>query len=153
MPYLIDGHNLVPKMGLRLDAPDDEMQLLALIQDFMRLKRRDAHLYFDGAPAGHAGSKRYGAVQVHFVPAESTADAAIKLHIRRLGAAARNWTVVTSDRAIQVEARSAHARVMSSEEFASELRNTGESPAGRASQRPPSESEVEEWLRLFGGKK
>ena len=24
MPYLIDGHNLIPKLGLRLDSPDDE---------------------------------------------------------------------------------------------------------------------------------
>ena len=28
MPYLIDGHNLIPKLGLRLDELDDEIELI-----------------------------------------------------------------------------------------------------------------------------
>ena len=31
MPYLIDGHNLIPKMGLKLADLDDEMQLIELL--------------------------------------------------------------------------------------------------------------------------
>ena len=38
MPYLIDGHNLIPKLGLRLDLPDDEMQLIGILQEFCRLQ-------------------------------------------------------------------------------------------------------------------
>ncbi len=52
MPYLIDGHNLIPKLGLRLDSPDDEMELAAILQEFARLNRREVEVYFDGAPAG-----------------------------------------------------------------------------------------------------
>lgn len=40
MPYLIDGHNLIPKIGLRLSEPDDELELIRLLQDFARLRRQ-----------------------------------------------------------------------------------------------------------------
>ena len=36
MPYLIDGHNLIPKLGLRLESLDDEMELIAILQEFCR---------------------------------------------------------------------------------------------------------------------
>ena len=39
MPYLIDGHNLIPKLGLRLDSLDDEEQLIPRLQEFCRLRR------------------------------------------------------------------------------------------------------------------
>lgn len=54
MPYLIDGHNLIPKLGLRLDSPDDELELTAILQEFSRLSRHAAEVYFDGAPTGQA---------------------------------------------------------------------------------------------------
>jgi hypothetical protein len=31
---LIDGHNLIPKLGLRSDSSDDEMELAAILQEF-----------------------------------------------------------------------------------------------------------------------
>ena len=49
MAYMIDGHNLIPKLGLRLDSLDDEEQLLALLQEFCRLRRAQVEVYFDGA--------------------------------------------------------------------------------------------------------
>ncbi len=149
MPYLIDGHNLVPKAGLRLDSLDDEMQLIGLIQEFARLSRHEAQIYFDGAPAGSAGTRRYGSVTAHFVRVGSSADAAIKGQISRLGRSARNWTVVTSDRSVQAAARAAHAGVISSEDFARQLRRVRESanrPAGEPELTP---DEIREWLKLF----
>ena len=68
MPYLIDGHNLIPKLGLRLDSPDDEMELVAILQEFCRLERRQVEVYFDGAPTPHAGTRKLGTVTAHFVP-------------------------------------------------------------------------------------
>jgi uncharacterized protein len=152
MPYLIDGHNLIPKIGLRLDSPDDEMQLIVIIREFARLSRHEVQVYFDGAPAGQARSKRFGAVTAHFVSLGSSADAAIKAHIRRLGRAARNWTVITSDRVIQAEARAAHASVIPSDEFAwqlNRLRHAAEQPAGEPE---ISAEEITEWLKLFDDK-
>src|SRR5512135_628624 len=122
MPYLIDGHNLIPKSGIRLDSVDDEMELVNALQEFARLERRDVEVYFDGAPPGSAGSRRFGRVNAHFVRLGSTADSAIRTHLKRLGGAARNWIVVSSDHEVQGAARAAHARSLPSEKFASLLR-------------------------------
>ncbi len=153
MPYLVDGHNLIPKLGLRLDSPDDEMQLAAILQEFARLARRDVHVYFDGAPAGQAQIQRLGRVTAHFVRLGRTADDAIKAHLASLGQAARNWTVVTSDRTVQNEARALHATVLSSEQFVVQTRHMREHAQNREGDRPLTPEEVAEWLRLFGGKK
>ncbi|HSQ39873.1 MAG TPA: hypothetical protein VLM78_06910, partial [Anaerolineales bacterium] len=78
MPYLIDGHNLIPKLGLRLDSMDDEMELTAILQEFCRLERKQVEVYFDGAPTPHAGTRKLGTVTAHFVPLGTTADDAIR---------------------------------------------------------------------------
>ena len=46
MPYLIDGHNLIPRLGLRLDSMDDEMELIAILQEFYRTERRQVEVFF-----------------------------------------------------------------------------------------------------------
>ncbi len=149
MPYLIDGHNLIPKLDLRLDSPDDEMQLMGIIQEFARLSRREVEVYFDGAPAGQVRTKRFGTATAHFVRLGSTADAAIKAHIKRLGRAARNWTVVTSDRDIQATAREAHASVISSDEFAAQLKRLRSSEGRSKGEEELTADELADWLRLF----
>ena len=102
MPYLIDGHNLIPKLGLRLTDFDDE---------------------------------------------------AIRLRLIKLGRAAKNWTVVSSDHRVQNEARAAGARVISSDEFARTVIETlREGPPPSSRDKSMSERELEEWLRLFDKK-
>ena len=97
MPYLIDGHNLIPKLaGFSLSAMDDEMQLISLLQTFSRVRRQPVEVYFDRAPAGHAGVRRFGTITAHFVPSSRTADDAIRERLARLGADARNWRVVSA---------------------------------------------------------
>ena len=78
MPYLIDGHNLIPKIGLRLDSVDDEMDLIAVLQEFARLKRQQVEVYFDGAPTPQAGTRSLGTVRAHFIRLGQTADNAIR---------------------------------------------------------------------------
>lgn len=150
MPFLIDGHNLIPKLGLSLRSVDDEMQLVARLQDFCRAERKQVEVYFDGAPAGQTGTRRLGLVTAHFVRLGSTADAAIRARLKSLGRAARNWTVVTSDRAVQADARAVGAAVVSSDEFARQV-NASTRAAGKRSapETGMSDAEVEEWLRLF----
>lgn len=152
MPYLIDGHNLIPKLGLRLDAPDDELELVAILQEFARLKRREIEVYFDGAPAGAAGTRKLGAVRAHFIRLGQTADSALRARLRALGKAAKNWTVVSSDHEIQNTARAAQAEVLSSEEFAKQIRLARASAPKPAQDRKLSVGEVEEWLALFHGR-
>ena len=155
MPYLIDGHNLIPKIpGLHLGVIDDEMRLVELVQDFCRDNRKDAEIYFDNAPPGFSGKHKAGRVTSHFVRQGQTADNAIAQRLIKLGNSARNWTVVSSDRAVQASAREIRAQVMSSESFVSLLTRppkTTRNPA--AADETPTDSEVEEWLAIFSAKK
>ncbi len=154
MPYLVDGHNLIPKSGLRLEDVDDEVELIALLEEFARQERTGIDVYFDGAPPGSARSRRFGRVTAHFVRTGLTADAAITAHLKRLGSASRNWIVVSSDHQVQEVARRAHARSLRSEEFAKRLhRSERQSKTGTdeeaRSEGHVSRSEVDEWLKLF----
>jgi predicted RNA-binding protein with PIN domain len=146
---MIDGHNLIPKLGLRLDSPDDEMELVVILQEFARLNRREVEVYFDGAPAGHAGTRSLGTVRAHFIPLGQTADAAMRSRLRKMGKTAKNWTVVSSDREIQNTARAVHAEIISSEAFVKLLREARSSAPKASAEKPLSEREVEEWLALF----
>ena len=154
MPYMIDGHNLIPKIpGLSLRDMDDEMQLVELLQEFCRREHKQVIVYFDKAPPGGGRARVFGQVTARFVPEGRTADEAIGAHLRRLGNAARNWTVVSSDRQVQVSARAVRAGVMLSSDFArllGQAQEGGSSDSGEASDVTLSEGEVDEWLQLFG---
>ena len=153
MPYLVDGHNLIPKLGLRLDAVDDEQELIVILREFCRLESKQVEVFFDGAPPLQAGTRKLGAVTAHFVRLGTTADDAIRSRLQRLGKSARNWTVVSSDRQVQAEGRAVHAQVLSSESFADRLKQARESAPKPADERKLSGQEVEEWLRIFGKRK
>jgi len=152
MPYLIDGHNLIPKLGLRLDSPDDEMELAAVLQEFARLNRRTVEVYFDGAPAGHAGTRNLGTVKAHFVRLGQTADAAIRARLQKMGKSAKNWVVVSSDREVQSAARAAQADPVTSDEFVKLLKQVREPAPKPGGDKVLSKNEVEEWMRLFTGR-
>ena len=149
MPYLIDGHNLIPKMGLRLDSMDDEMELIAILQEYCRIERKQVEVYFDGAPTQQAGTRKYGSVTAHFVPLKSTADNAIRNRLKTMGKSARNWSVVSSDHRVQLEAREARAEIISSDVFASTLKQARNSAPKPTDNRKLSSQEVDDWLKLF----
>lgn len=157
MNYLIDGHNLIPHIpDLSLEAIDDEKDLIHLLQEFCRVRpRTHIHVYFDNAPAGAPPERRYGPVTAHFVPSRTTADNAIAVHIQRLGRAARNWTVVSSDRQVQAAARAQGASVKTSSAFSAELKRALRTHATKKDKRdlPLSTEEVDEWLQIFRGKR
>jgi predicted RNA-binding protein with PIN domain len=156
MQYLVDGHNLIPKAGLRLDAPDDEMDLVTILQEFSRGARAEVEVYFDGAPPGQAGTIRLGTVVAHFVVLGTTADSAINARLQQLGRAAKNWTVVSSDKEIQRAARNARAKIVSAEGFArqlatSALRGHRPGPPTSWSDEPAlTDEEIQRWLEEFG---
>jgi uncharacterized protein len=156
MLYLIDGHNLIPKIrGMSLRAIDDEEQLIELLQAFQRVMRTKVEVFFDNAPAGQARTKRYGNVTAHFVRQGQPADEAILQRLHRLGNDARNWCVVSSDRHVQTQAHALQAQVLSSDDFSLRLEETlREAPPGPAgSQGKLGEAEVEEWLKIFKSRK
>jgi len=151
---MIDGHNLIPKIpGLNLAVADDEMQLVELLQEFCRLRRKQAEIYFDNAPPGQPRVRTYGLVTARFIRTGQTADAAIRAHLTRLGAEARNWTVVSSDQAVQSAARAAQAQYLSSEAFAGLLKQALDDSArdeGEKADIQLDNDELDEWIRLFG---
>ena len=151
MPYLIDGHNLIPKIPwLRLTMIDDEDKLIQLLQDFTQSHKKTIEVFFDKAPAGHAGKHSFGRVTARFVREGSTADSAIAARLRTMKNA-RDWIVVSSDHQVQSYARIAGATVMSSDEFARMLLNSPAASQDKAKPEPGnmSSEELQSWLDLF----
>jgi uncharacterized protein len=150
---IIDGHNLIPKIpGLSLSMMDDEIKLIHLLQDYARIKRQSLDVYFDQAPPGFAGIRRFGMVSAHFVRQGRTADDEIVAHLARMKKAARNVTVVTSDRRIRAEAQAMRVEVLSSEDFAGRLIAALAADSGGGGQETKNDggADLDEWLHLFG---
>jgi predicted RNA-binding protein with PIN domain len=154
MPYIIDGHNLIPKVpGLSLGDIDDEVRLIKVLQDFCRQARKKAEVYFDQAPPGSVRTQKHGWVTAHFVRRGRTADAAIQARLRGIGRAGRNWTVVTSDNEVAASAREVRARVISAEVFALNLfssSSNGDTSLETDPEATLDAEAVDEWLRIFG---
>ena len=157
MPYLIDGHNLIPKLpGLSLKSLDDEIQLIQRLQEYCRQSGKKAEIYFDNAAPGQAGTRVFGRVKAHFVSAGRTADDAIIARLRSMRREAKNWQVVSSDRQVTAAARSFHAQVISSEAFAHTMHLVApEEIADPGVQTDPTlcPEEVDDWLGLFSNRK
>ncbi len=150
MPYLIDGHNLIPKVGLRLDSPEDELELVAILQDFARIRRQQVEVYFDGAPIGQAGSRKMGTIKAHFVRQGQTADSAIRARLINMARDSKNWVVVSSDREVQSAARAHRAQFVSAEEFVRMLKDARNSiPKPNVEDKQLSATEIDEWLEVF----
>jgi len=150
MNYIIDGHNLIPALGLQLDSLDDEQLLVSRLQEFARLHRAHVEVYFDGALPEHARTLQAGTVKVHFIRRGSTADAAIEKRLEKLERTSRNWAVVSSDRRVQVAARAAHAAVLASDEFTRLMITARVKGAERLrDEAQPDPKDTEEWLRIF----
>ena len=154
MPYIIDGHNLIPKIpGISLQDIDDEDKLVKLLQDFARVSQTSIEVYFDKAPPGFAATKQFGRVKAIFVSDKTIADERIIKRIRLMGKSAKNWTVVTSDRMIMTNVKAVHAQLLSSEDFARKLARGFEKGTGNPSEGPDlSEAEIAEWLEEFSKK-
>jgi predicted RNA-binding protein with PIN domain len=148
MPYIVDGHNLIGKLpGIRLADPDDERRLAEQLQAYAQQTHRALTVYFDKGQFG-GQDIRAGRVTLKFVSGR-TADQAIADHLRRLRGDARNWTVVSSDREVQAEARAAGAKVVSSESFAAMLCEKGDTEIAQREAPSLSEDEIAEWEAIF----
>ncbi len=153
MPYLIDGHNLIPNVkGLSLGDPDDEMELIRRLQAFSKRYRTRIEVYFDRASPGQTRSQRFGIVSAFFVSQGKTADRAIRDRLTSLRGAAKNWTVVSSDQEVIRRAKSCQARALSSQNFAARLdmREKRKEDTSDEKWNPSlSSAEVEYWMERF----
>lgn len=159
MPFLIDGHNLIAQMpGMRLSDADDEAQLVLFLRKYAAQRRgRTIVVVFDHGVYGHPQHLDGYGVTCIFARSPQDADAHL---IRRINAITRSreWTVVTGDRQIAQAASARGVKVVDSRTFAQTLLRSANPPRRqkRADVEKPEQaerSEVEEWLRLFGGEK
>lgn len=150
MPFLIDGHNLIPHVrGLSLAQLDDELALLELLDGYFKSERKKAIVFFDKAAPGADQDLQRGFVSAHFTRQPLNADKAIRIAVRGLGRAAANYTVVTSDLEVSDNARRLGAKVLSSAEFAQMLAS---SEKRKKSVKHEPANDVDYWLKVFGGK-
>lgn len=147
MPFLIDGHNLIPHVsGLSLQQLDDELALIERLDSYFKQQRKQAVVYFDRAQPGGSVDLRRAFLKVHFVRLPAIADDAILQHLKRLGGEAKNWVVVSSDLAVRKGAEKNGARVIPSPEFAAlltESRTDNPDPT-------PENNDIDDWLKIFG---
>ncbi len=149
MPYLIDGHNLIPLLGLRLSDADDEAKLALMLRRHFARTGRTGTVYFDrSAPGGTAGESSRHLI-VRFVAPPRTADDAIRAHLNRLRREAPNWVVVSNDLAIRRAAELAGARWLSALAFAAEMRSVLSAGAAEKPDALISAEDLAEYERLF----
>lgn len=158
MHWLIDGHNLIGQMpGLRLDDPHDEAKLIEHLSRYRAATGHAVTVVFDAGGGYRPGkTQKQRGITVQFAPPGKTADQIIIRRVRRVKNP-QALMVVTSDRAVQTAAQHAQVRVVSSGEFARQLRGRGASSGDipDAGSRPDvqlSADEVDEWLDLFNQK-
>ncbi|HOE70798.1 MAG TPA: NYN domain-containing protein [Brevefilum sp.] len=151
MEIIIDGHNLIPHIpGIDLSDADDELRLISTLQEYCRVRRAKAVVFFDGAPIGQARVQQFGRVTAHFVRVGMSADAAIMDYLQKLGKQAKNVAVVSSDRQIVRAARAVQAKVITSADFAAEWANLAQDePGPDPRDQPLSAQEVDYWEKIF----
>lgn len=148
MPYLIDGHNLIPNIrGLNLAQLDDELALLDILEVYFRRIRKKATVFFDKAAPGHNQDLQRGFLSAHFTRPPLNADKAIRNAVMKLGRSAANYTVVSSDLEVRNYAQRQGAQVLSSSDFAMALVNNHKKKRGS---KPVDE--VDYWLNIFDKK-
>ncbi len=155
MSYIIDGHNLIPKIaGMSLSEMDDEARLIQLLVSYCKKKKSRVLVFFDRAAPGHQGIKKYGAVTAYFVSENLKADDAIHRYLLSHHRETCNFTVVSSDHQVQRDACALKARVLSAEMFAKQLRDLLDQKVESSKDLQNellSPDEVAEWENLFLG--
>lgn len=139
MPFLIDGDNLLGTWPERSRSDGQRQRLAAELGRLSRLLGRRVVVVFDGPrPAGLAVSN-----DVHYAGAGGDADSVLVAWLRR-EREPREWTLVTSDRALGDRCRHLGAAVERSDQFRRRLaRPTSE-------EKPDREVDVAGWKAAFG---
>lgn len=153
MPYLIDGHNLIGALpDIDIEDPDDEAKLLIKLRGFVARKRTKCTVIFDHGLPGGASRMSSRSLTVIFASAQHTnADALLKRRISGIRDV-KGWTVVSSDREVADFARRRRLRQLTAQEFLRELQGPSTRPNAddQDEKPPPSQADVDEFMRLFG---
>jgi predicted RNA-binding protein with PIN domain len=150
---LIDGHNLIPRIpGLSLSQIDDEEKLVGLLRKYATHHRAQIVVVFDsGNLTGRSRELSGGGVEVTFAGSSTNADRILIERIRELKRP-QQWKLVSSDHAVQEEANRRRVRVVEAAEFAGQLmspRDIERPTSASADEKPDTEADIDEWLKLF----
>ncbi|MDA1008322.1 MAG: NYN domain-containing protein [Planctomycetota bacterium] len=166
MSLIVDGWNVLHISGV-LPPPIAGIDICGLVDliAISRWARTPLIVVCDGAPPrGVAGMWKhvpgqlpepisYGHATLHFSGGKASADAHISELVNR-SSTPRKFIVVTSDHAVQRQAKSRGCRIIDSETFLAQLAHDWRIPPvskfpGKPTG-PLSETQVQEWLDEFG---
>ena len=154
--FIIDGHNLLHGVRKVEESSKtlDEPTLCKVLGTYFKLIGEKAEIVFDGSgPPDKSGFDSVGHIEIFFAGQASDADAVIEDKIKA-STGPKGLTVVSSDRQLQQAAHARRATAIKSELFWFEVQK--ELNRKRAPKEPPakrqgiSQSETEQWLKVFG---
>ena len=156
MAIIVDGYNFISAAAITVDhgAYSLEKSRQALVRFLVAVltdkERRSTTIVFDGrnAPPGLPDSYQRADVKIVFARRHEDADTVIGRLIQA-DHHPRSLTVVSSDHAIQRDARRRKCRAVDSEVWYAEMvrRARSKNPLASAT---PEEDQITEWLQEFG---
>lgn len=158
MKVLIDAYNLFHAAKRQVEAPErlTVASLIATLDAWTRQTRHEVLLVFDGKPPPtlHEAGALCRRLGLQFVGPTLTADAAI-IEFLTTYSAPRTLLIVSSDRQIRRAAKKRGSKMMTSDEFWTEVSRK------LSRRRPPREpmekrrglagdQSIDDWIREFG---
>lgn len=156
MPYLIDGNNLLGSWGGPRGLDDRRHEVVRRVLAFCRARNVRATIVFDGHPLRpDMAAQDLGPVSLRVPPEGQDADTVIRELVERAARPAE-LIVVTSDKALYSYVKTLGASVLRAHEWNAAERQVapGRGPgrgAGPGGEKPETETDVEGWLKRFGG--
>ncbi|UCF00380.1 MAG: NYN domain-containing protein [Planctomycetota bacterium] len=157
MPIVIDGHNLLHSIQKAGGGPEQisDVSLCRIINEYLKLTGERGEMVFDGTgPRDKSVFENISNLEVFFAGLGTDADTVIEGKIKA-NTAPRRLTVVSSDRRVQSAARARKAIVVKALVFWNDLckrlsrrEKTPKEPT--AKREGLTESETEQWLKIFG---
>lgn len=156
MPFLIDGYNLlwaVHKLGDDSESVND-VQMCRIVSRYLKQTGESGEIVFDGiGPPDKSGFDNIDNLEVFFTGVDIDADSVIENKVRA-NTAPKRLMVVSSDRRLRDAARARRAVALKSENFwervGKQLRKRRTTKEPQAKRQGLSESETEQWLKIFG---
>lgn len=137
MSWVIDGNNLLGRLGIARESADAKRELVRRLAQFARSKRARVVCCFDG-PEPPSFGKHLGGVTVVF----SGARPADELIAQRV-ASGNGWKVVTSDQALASRVGGRRVAIIPPQQFARELEES----------QPPESVDAADWQAYFSDPK
>ena len=156
MPVIIDGYNLlraIQKTHEQFESASD-VQLCLILDRYLKLTGQKGEIIFDGiGPPDKTGFNNLSNLEVFFVGFNTDADSVIEDKIKA-NTAPKRLMIVSSDRRVRAAARKRKATSLKSDVFWDKLqkqlsrKKTIKEP--KAKRAGLTESETEQWLKIFG---